>query len=161
MCGIAGLWGDFDRETLDRMSAEIAHRGPDDDGIHWDAERRLGVAHRRLAILDLSAAGHQPMWSGDRSICIVLNGEIYNFRELRRDLVQAGFAFRSQSDTEVLLNLYLQKGESMLAELNGIFALAIWDTRAKSLFLARDGLGIKPLYYAEIQRGFLFASELK
>jgi asparagine synthase (glutamine-hydrolysing) len=143
------------------MSAEIAHRGPDDDGVYWDADQRLGVAHRRLSILDLSAAGHQPMWSVDRSICIVFNGEIYNFRELRGDLARTGFAFRSQSDTEVLLNLYLHKGESMLAELNGIFALAIWDTRARSLFLARDGLGVKPLYYAETQRGFLFASELK
>jgi len=161
MCGIAGFSGGFSAELLQRMSRAVAHRGPDDAGVHFDPAAGLGLAHRRLSIIELSALGHQPMWDVSGSLAIVFNGEIYNYRELRKDLVAAGRAFRSHSDTEVLLNLYLQDGERMIEKLNGIFAFALWDSRAKQLFLARDGVGIKPLYYAETRDGFLFASEMK
>ncbi len=161
MCGIAGFSGAFDAVLLERMAASIAHRGPDDAGSFVLAERRVGLAHRRLSIIDLSSAGHQPMWDASRSVAITYNGEIYNYRELRKQLEGEGFAFRSQSDTEVLLQAYLRDGPSMLAGLNGIFAFAIWDGRTGSLLLARDHLGVKPLYYAETPAGFLFASELK
>jgi asparagine synthase (glutamine-hydrolysing) len=161
MCGIAGFLGNFGQGLLDEMSSTIAHRGPDDTGTYRDPERGIGLAHRRLSIIDLSPAGHQPMWDTNKRAVIVFNGEIYNYRELRSDLINSGVRFRSHSDTEVLLNLYLRDGESMLSRLNGIFAFAIWDAKTDSLFLARDGLGVKPLYYAQTSKGFLFASEMK
>ena len=161
MCGIAGFAGDFDQALLERMSAAIAHRGPDDDGLWASAEHRVGLAHRRLAIIDLSPRGHQPMWDVTRTACIVYNGEIYNYRELRAELVADGYRFHSQCDTEVLLNLYLRDGEKLLERLNGIYAFAIWDSRDGSMLVARDGIGVKPLYYAETPRGVLFSSELK
>ena len=160
MCGIAGFSGDFPADLLGRMNVRIAHRGPDDAGICMIQES-VGMAHRRLSIIDISPLGHQPMWDSTNTVAIVFNGEIYNYRELRAELVALGFHFESQSDTEVLLNLYLRDGESMFARLNGVFAFAIWDSRNESLLLARDGLGVKPLYYAETPKGFLFASELK
>jgi asparagine synthase (glutamine-hydrolysing) len=143
------------------MNVVQAHRGPDDSGARLSAEDGLGLAHRRLSIIDLSASGHQPMDDATGALTIVYNGEIYNYRELRDELLQSGFSFRSRSDTEVLLNLYLRDGTEMLGRLNGIFAFALWDRRDGSLFLARDGVGIKPLYYADTPRGFLFASEIK
>ncbi|HKQ30217.1 MAG TPA: asparagine synthase (glutamine-hydrolyzing) [Burkholderiales bacterium] len=161
MCGIAGFAGKFPPTLLDRMAELLAHRGPDDAGTLYLSEPDIGLAHRRLSIIDLSPAGHQPMWDATRTVAIVFNGEIYNYRELRAELVASGYAFHGASDTEVLLNLYLRDGDNMLARLNGIFAFAIWDRRDCSLFLARDGLGVKPLYYAEPSGGFLFASELK
>jgi asparagine synthase (glutamine-hydrolysing) len=161
MCGIAGYAGDFDEALLQRMSAAMAHRGPDDDGLWASADARVGLAHRRLSIIDLSPRGHQPMWDATGTVCIVYNGEIYNYPELRRQLRADGYAFRSDCDTEVLLNLYLRDGEKMLDRLNGIFAFALFDTRDGSLLVARDGVGVKPLYYAETPRGLLFASELK
>jgi asparagine synthase (glutamine-hydrolysing) len=161
MCGIAGFSGDFERSLLERMNAAIAHRGPDDAGILFDPAARLGLAHRRLSIIDLSPRGHQPMWDVTGRVAITFNGEIYNYRELRRELVEDGYAFQSHSDTEVLLNLYLRDGDKMLSRLNGIFAFAIWDTRSRELLVARDHLGVKPLYFAETPRGVLFASELK
>ena len=161
MCGIAGFLGDFGQGLLDEMSSTIAHRGPDDAGVYRNREQGVGLAHRRLSIIDLSPAGHQPMWDVNKRAVIVFNGEIYNYRELRSDLIDSGFPFHSHSDTEVLLNLYLRDGESMLSRLNGIFAFAIWDTRTNALFLARDGLGVKPLYFAQTSKGLLFASELK
>ena len=161
MCGIAGFSGDYHADLLGRMAAAQSHRGPDDQGIEFLPEARIGLAHRRLSIIDLSPAGHQPMWDDDHSVAITYNGELYNFRELRKELVEDGFRFRSSSDTEVLLKLYLRDGEAMLDKLNGIFAFAIWDSRARSLFLARDQVGVKPLYYAQTPDGFLFASELK
>jgi len=143
------------------MSHVIRHRGPDDaDALHLPDEG-IGLAHRRLSIIDLSASGRQPMWDATRSVCIVYNGEIYNYRELRRELEGERFAFRSSTDTEVILNLYLRDGTEMLRRLNGIFAFALWDTRTRSLLIARDGLGVKPLYYSEVDGGVLFASELK
>jgi asparagine synthase (glutamine-hydrolysing) len=161
VCGIAGFSGSFDPGLLDRMGAALVHRGPDDAGTSFVPEARVGLAHRRLSIIDLSAAGHQPMWAEGLPVAITYNGEIYNYRELRKELVDDGFAFRGHSDTEVLLNLYLRDGEEMLARLNGIFAFGIWDGRREDLFLARDHLGVKPLYHAATPRGFLFASELK
>jgi asparagine synthase (glutamine-hydrolysing) len=139
MCGIAGFSGDFDPALLERMSATLAHRGPDDSGSLHLPDADLGLAHRRLSIIDLSARGHQPMWDVTRTVAITYNGEIYNYR----------------------LNLYLRDGDKLVERLNGIFAFAIWDTRSESLLVARDGVGVKPLYYAETPKGFLFASELK
>lgn len=161
MCGIAGFLGDFDQRHLRAMSARIAHRGPDDADLWWNAAQQIGFAHRRLAIIDLSAAGRQPMWAVTRQAVIVYNGELYNYRELARDLRRDGFAFHSATDTEVILNLYLRDGEGCLERLNGIFAFALWDVRKRHLLLARDGVGVKPLYYSETSRGLVFASELK
>ncbi|QDG51677.1 asparagine synthase (glutamine-hydrolyzing) [Persicimonas caeni] len=161
MCGIGGFWGTFDRGLLERMNNAVAHRGPDDAGEFFDAKLGLGLAHRRLSIIDLSDAGHQPMWDSSKSVCIVYNGELYNYRELKEELAEQGFRFRSDSDTEVLLNLYRRDGAEMLSALNGIFAFALWDPQRGELLVARDGLGIKPLYYAQTDHGFLFSSELK
>ncbi len=161
MCGIAGFSGRFDPALLGEMGTAIAHRGPDDYGTHHGAEHGVGLVHRRLSILDLSACGHQPMWDAERRACIVFNGEIFNFRELRAELERDGARFRSTSDTEVLLELYLRRGTGMLTVLNGMFAFAIYDTRSGRTFVARDGLGVKPLYHAQVDKGFLFASELK
>lgn len=161
MCGIAGFSGRFPASLLSAMNHRLAHRGPDDCGEYFDAPNAIGLAHRRLSIIDTSSRGHQPMWDASRTACIVFNGEIYNFRELRQELVAEGFEFHSGTDTEVLLNLYLKCGDEALGQLNGIFAFAIWDTRDRSLLLARDGIGVKPLYYAETPDGFVFASELK
>jgi asparagine synthase (glutamine-hydrolysing) len=161
MCGIAGFSGDFDAALLERMGAVIAQRGPDDAGSLFLPEHGIGLAHRRLSIIDLSAAGRQPMAAGQGAASITYNGELYNFRELREELVRDGFSFASQSDTEVLLTLYLRDGVDMLSRLNGIFAFAIWDARRRQLFLARDQLGVKPLYHAATPQGFLFASEIK
>jgi asparagine synthase (glutamine-hydrolysing) len=161
MCGIAGFSGDFEPSLLDRMNDVIAHRGPDDAGTLQLPAEGLGLAHRRLSIIDLSPRGHQPMWDVTGTVAITYNGEIYNFRELRRELIADGYRFDSDCDTEVILNLYLRDGEKLLERLNGIFAFAIWDSRSKSLLIARDGVGVKPLYYAETRSGTVFASELK
>lgn len=161
MCGIAGFNGVFTSDALRKMGERIAHRGPDSSGVFHAEEHGIGLAHRRLSIIDLSPTGSQPMHDASGQVVIVFNGEIYNFRELRAELVAASYVFRGHSDTEVLLNLYLQCGEAMLQRLNGVFAFAIWDGRAKSLFVARDGLGVKPLYYAKTDKGVVFASELK
>ncbi len=143
------------------MNAIQAHRGPDDAGTWHDAGNGVGFAHRRLSIIDLSPQGHQPMWDVSRRAVICFNGEIYNYRELRAELEAAGATFASASDTEVILNLYLKYGDACLARLNGIFALAIWDLEKRRLLLARDGFGVKPLYYTRTPKGVLFASELK
>jgi asparagine synthase (glutamine-hydrolysing) len=161
VCGIAGFQGDFEPSLLERMNGAIAHRGPDDAGVFHEPRTRTGLAHRRLSIIDLSPRGHQPMWDVTGVAAIVFNGEIYNYRELRAELVEDGYRFRSHSDTEVLLNLYLRDGVKMLERLNGIYAFGIYDTRNGELFVARDGVGVKPLYYTETPRGTLFASELK
>lgn len=161
MCGIAGFSGQFTESLLDRMNHVIAHRGPDDAGIYFNPKKGIGLAHQRLSIIDLSPLGHQPMWDDTETVVIIFNGEIYNYRELRSGLIEKGFVFKSHSDTEVLLNLYLLNGKDMLSKLNGIFAFALYDTRDDLLFLARDGVGVKPLYYAETPNGFLFASEIK
>jgi asparagine synthase (glutamine-hydrolysing) len=161
MCGIAGFLGRFDRDLLERMGGVIAHRGPDDYGVLDLPESGLGLVHRRLSIIDLSPLGHQPMWDTARRAAIVFNGEIFNYRELRASLEADGFSLRSQSDTEVMLNLYLRDGVDMLRQLNGMYAFALWDAERRRLFLARDGVGVKPLYWTTTSRGVLFASEIK
>jgi asparagine synthase (glutamine-hydrolysing) len=161
MCGIAGYSGKFDPNLLTRMSSSIAHRGPDGDGTFCDEANGIGLAHRRLAIIDLSTTGHQPMISEDRRAIVVFNGEIYNFQELRKELVREGWSFRGDSDTEVLLKLYQQEGTGMPELLNGIFSFAIWDKAKRELFVARDGMGVKPLYYSSTPLGIVFASEIK
>lgn len=161
MCGIAGFNGGFISDALRRMGERIAHRGVDSSGVFHVPEQRIGLVHKRLSIIDLTPTGSQPMSDVSGQVVIVFNGEIYNFKDLRSELVSAGYTFRGQSDTEVLLNLYLLCGEAMLPRLNGVFAFAIWDERTRSLFVARDGLGVKPLYYAKTDAGVVFASELK
>lgn len=162
MCGIAGYSGDFAPELLELMAEKLEHRGPDDQGAWHSPGDSIGLCHRRLSIIDLSPLGKQPMWDASRQVVIVFNGEIYNYKELRSLLEQHGFHFNSRTDTEVLLNLYLHAGTDMLRHLNGIYAFAIWDTRTESLFIARDAMGTKPLYYADIpSKGVLFASEIK
>lgn len=163
MCGIAGiieLSGDaVSPAILQRMTDAIAHRGPDGEG-HW-IEGPVGFGHRRLAIIDLSPGGHQPMISADHRYVITYNGEIYNFRELRAELQAVGYWFRSQSDTEVLLHALAHWGTDALARLNGMFALALWDRKERRLLLARDRYGVKPLYVATQGGRVLFASEQK
>lgn len=161
MCGIAGFQGAFDELLLERMGRALGHRGPDDHGTWFDEEHRTGFAHRRLSIIDLSPRGHQPMWDVTRTVVTTYNGELYNYRELREDLLADGFRFQSDCDTEVLLNLYLRDGDKLFHHLNGIYAFALWDTRNQQMLIARDGLGVKPLYYAQTPRGVVFASEIK
>lgn len=161
MCGIVAIQGDFDLASCRVANAIQAHRGPDDVGEWVDPDQRLYLGHRRLAIQDLTSAGHQPMvWEADGSV-VVFNGEIYNFRELREGLRGKGFSFKGGSDTEVLLALYYVHGSGMLTLLNGIFAFAIWNREQRSLFIARDAFGVKPLYIFSDCRGVACASELK
>jgi asparagine synthase (glutamine-hydrolysing) len=180
MCGIVGFQGSFHGELLQRMTDAVAHRGPDGEGsvmLQIAGQAPTGLGHRRLAIIDLSSAGLQPMTvladagGGMRAgLTLVYNGEIYNYRELRAELMAGGHQFSTATDSEVLLHLYERDGLQMLDRLNGIFAFAIHDAREAgrpdgmargALFLARDPLGVKPLYYAQTQAGFLFASEIK
>ena len=161
MCGIIGISGDVDAEALKTGLSSLTHRGPDDSGIFIDEPAHIALGHRRLSILDMSPLGHQPMVGANGSVVLIFNGEIYNFRQLRAELEAKRFSFRGHSDTEVLLNLYLAEGEAMLSRLNGIFAFAIWDNRKQSLLIARDALGVKPLYYAALNGCFAFASEIK
>lgn len=163
MCGIVGIVAAPGRpspslDIVREMNAAIVHRGPDDDGFYHDDQALLGM--RRLAIIDL-AGGHQPMANADGSVQLVFNGEIYNYRELRRELEGLGQRFQTQSDTEVIVHGYAQWGESVFEHLDGQFGIAIWDTRTRSLLLARDRFGEKPLFYAVNRDGICFASELK
>ena len=160
MCGIVGVFGG-DLNSLNSANSLISHRGPDDDGIYINRTLNIGLGHRRLSILDTSSFGHQPMFSDDGKLVLVFNGEIYNYKELRSDLKRKGFVFQGESDTEVLLKLYLSEGKKMLSKLNGIFTFAILDINSESLFLARDSLGVKPLYYSTEDNAFAFASEIK
>ena len=163
MCGICGIWGRVEGEAVEAMVAAMHHRGPDDHGIYRDGSVALGMT--RLAVIDVSAAAHQPMGNSDGTIWIVYNGEVYNFREERRLLEAKGYSFSSSSDTEVVLRLYEHYGDDFLLRLRGIFSLAIYDKRRgpgrERLFLARDHLGIKPLLYARVGSRFVFASEMK
>ena len=165
MCGIGGFSfsskTSFAKDILFEILDKIKQRGPDDNGTYEDHNSKVGLVHARLSIQDISSLGHQPMVSMDGKIVLVFNGEIYNFRELRADLLAEGVKFNSHSDTEVLLNLYIKEGKDMLHKLNGIFAFALWDQRSQSLFLARDNFGVKPLYYALCNDHFFFSSELK
>lgn len=161
MCGIAGYAGLHRPELLEPMCTAMAHRGPDDAGYWVDAEAGVGLGHRRLSIIDLSPAGHQPMSNEDGTLWISYNGEVYNFAEHRDRLVKKGWRFRSHSDTEVLLALYEERGLEFLDELNGMFAFALWDGRRRRLLLARDHAGVKPLYYWRDGSCLYFASEIK
>lgn len=161
MCGIVGYSGYFPNGALACALERILHRGPDDRGIFTAEGYGIGLGHARLSIVDLSPLGHQPMLSDDGSVALIFNGEIYNFRELREELEAAGHRFRGRSDTEVVLRLYLVEGEALFSRLNGIFALAVWDSRSQELLVARDGLGVKPLYYTATAGRFAFASEVK
>lgn len=161
MCGIIGYQGDIGREMLARGIDSIRHRGPDDSGLELDPVGRVALGHTRLSIIDLSPLGHQPMADPSDQVRLVFNGEIYNYRELRAELEAKGHSFKGHSDTEVLLHMYLEIGDAMLPRLNGIFGLAIWDARSRRLVVARDALGVKPIYFAETARGFSFCSELK
>jgi asparagine synthase (glutamine-hydrolysing) len=164
MCGIAGKVGlnsggtAIDVAVVRRMMSTIVHRGPDDDGIYVDQQAVLG--HRRLSIIDLNT-GKQPISNEDGSVWIVYNGEIYNFRELREQLITKGHIFKTQTDTEVIVHLYEDYGEQCVTRLRGMFAFALWDARKKKLVLARDRVGIKPLYYVGTDDSLLFASEIK
>lgn len=161
MCGIAGFRGDFPPALANAMGRAIAHRGPDDAGLFEDDDGHLALVHRRLAIVDLSPTGHQPMADASGQFVICYNGELYNAPELRTELVARGANFRGTSDTEVLVELIARDGLPALARLNGIFAFALWDRGDRRLTLVRDGLGVKPLYLARTAHGLAFASELK
>mgnify|MGYP001765594468 CR=1 FL=1 len=162
MCGIAGYAGPFLPGLATRMNAAQVHRGPDGQGIFEDPTADIALGHGRLAILDLTPAAAQPMHSPDGRYVLVFNGEIYNFPDLRRDLTAKGHLFTSTGDTEVLLHGLMEYGSVFIERLNGIFAFALWDRRDRELLLARDPLGVKPLYYAEPAPGqLLFASEIK
>lgn len=163
MCGICGVLNFIDSEPVDRlaiqrMTAALAHRGPDDSG--YFVEGHVGLGHRRLSIIDLSA-GHQPIYNEDRSAVIIFNGEVYNYRDLAATLTSAGHTFRTRSDTETILHAYEEYGDDCVHHLRGMFAFAIWDRRKRRLLLARDRLGIKPLYYYSDGRSIAFASEIK
>ena len=158
ICGIASGDGPPDRARLDAMSAKLVHRGPDSDGSFVD--ERVGIAARRLSIIDL-AGSDQPLANEDETVQVVQNGEIYNYRELQRELERAGHSFRSEGDTEVLAHLYEEHGTGFAERLRGMFAVAIWDSRRGRLMLARDRFGIKPLYYRVAAGGLEFASELR
>ena len=168
MCGIAGVVspsaGSDLREVVKRMAAELSHRGPDDQGDWVDMSCGVALAHRRLSIIDVTTQGHQPMHSASGRFVVVYNGEIYNFEEIRRELeaIDSAPAWRGHSDTEVLLAAIEAWGlDEALARFVGMFAIALWDRKTKSLFLARDRVGEKPLYFGNTSLGFVFASELK
>jgi asparagine synthase (glutamine-hydrolysing) len=164
MCGISGIFDGYgrheiDRRLLERMNSSLYHRGPDAGGLHL--EPGLGLAHRRLSIIDLST-GQQPLYNEDGSVVVVFNGEIYNFQELAKELAACGHVFRTHSDTEVIVHGWEQWGEACVLRFRGMFAFALWDLNRETLFLARDRLGVKPLYYAPLPGGaWIFGSELK
>ena len=165
MCGIAGILvnnpADLDRADLSRLAAALTHRGPDGEGVWISSDGRAGLVHLRLAIIDTSERGHQPMQSADGNHTIVYNGEIFNFLELRAELEALGRQFRSDSDTEVVLEAWRHWGEAMLDRFNGMWALVIRDNRSGDVFLARDRFGIKPLLYSQSGGRFSFASEMR
>ena len=167
MCGIAGIYAyldvapKVDRAELARMNARMAPRGPDGSGDWHSTDERVGFTHRRLAIIELSELGAQPMHSEDGTLTITFNGEIYNYQKLRAELIAKGYRFRSHSDTEVLLQLYRDRGPAMVEALRGMFAFGLWDARQRRLVLARDHLGIRPLYYADDGWTVRFASTAK
>ncbi|MBK8508716.1 MAG: asparagine synthase (glutamine-hydrolyzing) [Candidatus Competibacteraceae bacterium] len=161
MCGICGFYGQdakISKEILERMNQMLVRRGPDESGIFWESE--VGLAMRRLSIIDLDG-GHQPIQNEDGTVWTILNGEIYNYRELRKNLIQRGHQFRTHSDTEVIVHLYEEYQDNLVYHLRGMFAFALWDVRRKRGLIARDRLGIKPLFYALTGNTLLFGSEIK
>src|SRR5665213_1654292 len=165
MCGIAGMMmfggKPISRLLLDRMVDTITHRGPDDRGTFVSQDARVGLGSRRLSIIDLSPAGHMPLSNEDGTVHVVFNGEIYNFQKLREALLRGGHLFRSRTDTEVLVHLYEEHGESFLDHLDGMFAIALWDESRGVLLLARDRCGEKPLYVGRLGESVRFSSEIK
>ena len=166
MCGISGIYHFSNSATTNeqivvKMRDTLIHRGPDSAGVYISQNKKVGFGHRRLAIIDLSPAGHQPMTNEDGSIWITYNGEIYNFQQIRPELEKRGHIFRSKSDTEVIIHAYEEYGFNCVKKFNGMFAFAIWDEKRQILFAARDHLGIKPFYYAFQNGTFYFASEIK
>ena len=161
MCGICGFTGSINNEEsiLEAMMNRIIHRGPDGAGRYFNAGIAMG--HRRLSIIDLSDAGKQPMINADGTLVCTFNGEIYNYKELKAQLIAKGYHFSSDCDTEVLLHGYTEWKEKMLDKLRGMFAFALWNTQTHELFMARDMFGIKPLYYAQINGQLVYASEIK
>lgn len=163
MCGIAGVVdtsGKLNKSLLEKMSEVIRHRGPDDNGVYFDREKGVGFVHRRLSIIDLKS-GHQPMYSYDNSCVITFNGEIYNYKNINAELLKEGMKFRTNSDTETILNVYLKQGIAGFNLLNGMFAFAIYDKKKNKVILARDNFGVKPLYYSFTTDGLTFGSEIK
>jgi asparagine synthase (glutamine-hydrolysing) len=159
MCGIYGVLGEgIDQAFLERATSTLSHRGPDDVGYYRD--RHVGLGHRRLSIIDLSG-GHQPLFNEDATRAIICNGEVYNHLDLRRQLIGCGHRFSTGSDSETILHAYEEWGEDCVSRLRGMFAFAIWDTNDRTLFLGRDRLGIKPLFYSNLGNRFCFASEMK
>ncbi len=167
MCGICGVFefganeNRLEEATIVRMRDTMTHRGPDDAGVYLSPDRRLGLGHRRLSIVDLSPAGHQPMSNEDGTVWITFNGEIYNHAALRAELEKKGHVYRSRSDTETLVHLYEEEGADFVSRLEGMFAIGLWDARKGELLLVRDRIGIKPLYYAVLPGTVIFGSEIK
>jgi asparagine synthase (glutamine-hydrolysing) len=164
MCGIAGLVSQkksVDPQVVRSMLATLTHRGPEDEGVFFDTEGTVALGQCRLAIIDLSPGGHQPMTSADGRYTLTFNGEIYNYIELRSELKGQGYSFHTESDTEVLLHAFIAWGETCIEKLRGMFAFAVWDSREKRLFAARDRMGEKPFVYAVVRNTLFFASELK
>src|SRR5712691_7267981 len=166
MCGICGeltfeTGAVVRAETIVSMRDRLEHRGPDDQGVFVSDDRRAGLGFRRLAIIDVSPLGNQPMANEDGTVRVAFNGEIYNFKTLRSRLLANGHQFRSQSDTEVLVHLYEDVGPKFVEDIDGMFAIAIWDAREKRLVLARDRAGKKPLYVYQDRRRLVFGSEIK
>ncbi len=159
MCGIVGFYGQGDKQILEKMAKSLDYRGPDDEGFFID--NTVGLGHQRLTIIDLSSSGRQPMANEDGKIQLVFNGEIYNYKELKKDLTKKGHSFKSQTDSEVVVHQYEEDGLKCFSKLNGMFALAIWDSREKKLILSRDRYGQKPLYWTENKNSLIFSSELK
>lgn len=163
MCGIVGIYNlknkSIKKSDIVKMTDILKHRGPDGQGFY--IKKNIGLGHRRLAIIDLSARAAQPMENEDGSFVITYNGEIYNYLDLKKKLIKLGHVFRSNSDTEVLLHLFEEYGEKCLEKIKGVYAFAIWDEKNKKLFLARDKFGTKPLYYTFTKNKFIFASEIK
>lgn len=158
MCGIGGYFGISNKKIIEKMSSEMYHRGPDGEGIYSD--NLVTLLNRRLAIIDISG-GDQPIYNEDKSVVVVYNGEIYNYREIRNRLEQKGHIFKTKSDTEILVHGYEEWGEESFDNYNGMFSLALYDIAKEKLVLARDQFGIKPLYYSLLNGGIIFASEIK
>ena len=167
MCGICGIVGNVDPSVIERMTLSLTHRGPDDGGTEIFGRHKLALGHRRLSIIDLSTRGRQPMsnqacdGAGGKLISITFNGEIYNYNELKMQMGNACHRFTTETDTEVILHLYEEFGVEAFKQLNGMFAFALYDKQRERLFLVRDHLGVKPLYYAEVNGQLLFGSEIK
>src|SRR5687768_10247640 len=159
MCGIAGFISpNLKEEHLQLITRGLQHRGPDAEGLYFDAADQIGLGHRRLSILDLSAAANQPFYSHDRRYIMIFNGEVYNFREIKE---KYGISTSTTSDSEVILEAFALKGIDCVNDFNGMFSLAIWDTKDKKLWLLRDRFGVKPMVYYHKGNEFVFASELK